>query len=234
MDCKSQTCWSWIDARGGLGFDETDGKGLYHYKLPTCRDEVVEYFVSWVHTQFPDSLVLWVCGFCELASSTFTTEITRLETCMGIQRSLVDAIEKFRQLGRAVGADVLVNKSRIAGWGSHDGREAAIPGLRYVRPAAMRCGHGCRGPALRVLSKIIKLVIDKHESGLHTLTEAMKKGGRRPRGTCGPLGLTRANGRHLRLVGVQNHSELETCRRGIRQRVTRGASIQSIMIYPTS
>jgi hypothetical protein len=160
-------CGVW-GARGGLGFDETDGKELYHYKLPTFRDEV-EYFVSWVHTQFPDSLVLWVYGFCELASSTFTS----LETCMGIQRSLVDAIENFRQLGRAVGADVLVNKSRIAGWGSHDGREAAIPGLRYVRPVAMRCGHGCRGPALRVLSKIIKLVIDKHESGLHTPMEAM-------------------------------------------------------------
>ena len=57
-------CGVW-GARGGIGFDLIDNKKVYDYKLPTYMDEV-EYFVSWVHTHFASSLIVWVYGFCEV------------------------------------------------------------------------------------------------------------------------------------------------------------------------
>ena len=86
-----------------------------------------------------------------------------------MQRSIVDVVEKSRKVGRAFNADLLVNKSKIAGFSQdHCG---VMPGLPCVRPAEIRCGHACRGPALRALAKIIKMAIHQYEPepGLRSL-----------------------------------------------------------------
>jgi hypothetical protein len=57
-------CGVW-GPRGGIGFDQIADNKVYDYKLPSHMDEV-EYFVSWVHTHFPRSLVVWIFGFCEI------------------------------------------------------------------------------------------------------------------------------------------------------------------------
>jgi hypothetical protein len=149
-------CGVW-GPRGRTGFNEQDGSNAYDYMLPSYVEEV-EYFVSWVHTHFVDSLVVWIYGFCEHQWKS----LLRFD----IQQSIVDAVEKSRTLGRHVDADLLVNKSKLAGCSCHYDHRGVLPDLpatAAVRPSEMRCAHGGAGPALRILAKIVKMAIDQYE-----------------------------------------------------------------------
>jgi hypothetical protein len=148
-------CGVW-GPRGRLGFNEQDGPDAYDYMLPSHVEEV-EYFVSWVHTHFAESLVVWIYGFCERYCNLLRFDI---------QQSIVDAVEKSRTLGRHVDADLLVNKSKLAGCSCHYDHRGVLPDLpatAAVRPSEMRCAHGGAGPALRILAKIVKMAIDQYE-----------------------------------------------------------------------
>jgi hypothetical protein len=149
-------CGVW-GPRDRTGFNEQDGSSAYDYMLPSFVEEV-EYFVSWVHTHFVDSLVVWIYGFCEHQWKS----LLRFD----IQQSIVDAVEKSRTLGRHVDADLLVNKSKLAGCSCHYDHRGVLPDLpatAAVRPSEMRCAHGGAGPALRILAKIVKMAIDQYE-----------------------------------------------------------------------
>jgi hypothetical protein len=153
-------CGIW-GPRGRTGFNESDGANVYDYALPSSTEEV-NYFVSWVHSHFADSLVVWIYGFCELRNDNLDTSTWGYE----IQRSILDSVKRSRMLGRSLNSDLLVNKSRIAGFAEHENLRGVVPGHPAVRPLDMRCGHGGHGPALRVLAKIIKVAIDQYERAL--------------------------------------------------------------------
>ena len=108
-------------------------------------------------------------GLAEIIRDCCVQGTTTYSTFWGfdIQKSIVDAVVKSRKLGRSVDADLLVNKSKVAGYSEKF--RGVMPHFPAVRPAEMRCGHGGSGPALRVLAKMIKTAVHQYESGLQAL-----------------------------------------------------------------
>ena len=154
-------CGIW-GRRGRTGTNESDGANVYDYTVPSFTEEVND-FASRVHTHFVDSLVVWIYGFCEPRIDNFDTS----SWVYDIQKSIVDAVKTSRLLGRSVYSDLLVNKSKIAGFAEHENLRGRswTSGRCYDLSTCAQCAHGGHGPALRILAKIINMAIDQCERG---------------------------------------------------------------------
>jgi hypothetical protein len=124
--------------RGYMGLDE----GVYTTAL-NMVDEV-HYFVKWVRSHFARSVVVWVFGYCGA--------VLRRESCLSVQAMFVGFVQQHPRRS----SELLVDKSRVAGLGYGEGFDVDDSG---VRPQGMPCEHGCQGPALRVLSRLLQEAI---------------------------------------------------------------------------